>query len=119
MTVLIPEPVLPRLAHEGHGGGDEAAAALHVVRAVLDGGLKAVLRLHEVVNVVAVILQGHLKSCTSVQGGLSGCVTQFVGIRLEALPHCRLLIPKRNSYFKVDKSLSSTKWLPCTVVVFD
>ena len=41
MTVLIPEPVLPRLAHEGHGGGDEPPAALHVVSAVLDGGLEA------------------------------------------------------------------------------
>ena len=62
MTVLIPESLLPRLADECHGGGEEATAALHVVGAVLDGRLEAVLGLHEVVNVVAVILQGHLKS---------------------------------------------------------
>ena len=46
----------------------------------------------------------------TVQRGPSGCGIQFVDIKLKVLMQCKLPILKRNSYFKVNKRLSSARW---------
>ena len=46
----------------------------------------------------------------ALQGGLSGRGKLLVDIEIKVPPQFKLLILKRNSYFKVNKSLTSTEW---------
>ena len=57
-----------------------------------------------------------LDVCT-IQGGPSGRGIQYVDIKLKVPPQYKLLILKRNSYFNVNKRLSSSNVLSHGLVV--
>ena len=52
----------------------------------------------------------YMKTLLLLQGSPSGRGILFVDMKLKVPPQYKLLILKRNSFFKVNKKLSSTRW---------
>ena len=51
-----------------------------------------------------------VESQCQIQGGPSGRGILFVDIKLKVQPQYKLIILERNSFFEVNKRLSSTRW---------